>query len=133
MPLAAFVLALAGQAVPAPEPPQWERVNEAQGLSISYAPASVQRDGDRVQLLMRVEMSSPGPGGMSSVVFHSTYDCRSGTATLASSDAYAADGHLLLSTPAEGRDAAPRPIRGTPAAPVFQRVCPQSGASAAHN
>jgi len=106
-PLLLIAAALA-QAAPTAEPaPAWRTIHTVEGAAYALDPASVRREGDKVQARLRASAARPLADGTSAVVAEIELDCAARTATLIRRAAFGADGRLLaaLDVPAGERRA----------------------------
>ena len=118
------LLAMAMQLLPAPALPRWQVVGRNAQAEYAIDPQSVQRQGTRVRVAVRLRFLRPQAGAPALGVMRYVYDCRANTIRSEASDIYDARGRFVgtLQTPANQlRDV---PIGPTsPNAQVRNRLC----------
>lgn len=118
------LLAIALQLLPAPNLPRWQVVGRNAQAEYAIDPQSLQRQGTRVRVAVRLRFSRPQPGAPAMGVMRYLYDCRANTIRSEASDIYDTTGRFVgtLQTPvAQLRDV---PIGPTsPNAQVRNRLC----------
>ena len=118
------LLVMALQLLPAPTLPRWQVVGRNPQAEYAIDPQSVQRQGTRVRVAVRLRFARPQPGAPAFGVMRYLYDCRANTVRSEASDIYDGRGRFIgtLQTPApQLRDV---PIGPTsPNAQVRLRLC----------
>lgn len=96
------LLAMAMQLLPAPGLPRWRAVTRNAQADYAIDPQSVQRQGSRVRVAVRMRFARPQPGAPGQGVTRYVYDCRANTIRSEASDIYDARGRFIgtLQTPA---------------------------------
>ena len=96
------LLAVAVQLLPAPGLPRWRAVGRNAQAEYAIDPQSVQRQGTRVRVSVRLRFLHPPAGAPALGVMRYLYDCRAGTIRSEASDIYDARGRFVgtLQTPA---------------------------------
>lgn len=113
-------------ATPPASCPAWRSLYREGGGEMFVEPASVRRDGDRLEVRVRVLLDQAGNGGVRTYLGTYRYDCRARTATMLRFAAYDAGGGELENAPATGAEAEPqRAAAGTPNAAVLDALCPR--------
>ena len=94
-------LAIALQLLPAPGVPRWRVVARNALAEYAVDPQSVQRQGTRVRVAVRVRFLRPQPGAPALGVTRYLYDCRANTIRSEAADIYDARGRFVgtLQTP----------------------------------
>jgi hypothetical protein len=118
------LLAMAMQLLPAPGLPRWQVVGHNAQAEYAVDPQSVQRQGTRVRVIVRLRFSHPPAGAPALGVMRYLYDCRANTIRSEASDIYDARGRFVgtLQTPAaQLRDVPIGPV--SPNAQVRNYVC----------
>lgn len=97
----AALLAMALQLLPAPTLPRWQVVGHNAQAEYAIDPGSIQREGSRVRVAVRLRFVRPQPGAPAMGVMRYLYDCRARTVRSEASDIYDARGHFVgtLQTP----------------------------------
>jgi hypothetical protein len=97
-----LILAVAMQLLPAPALPRWRMVTRNAQAEYAIDPQSVQRQGTRVRVAVRMRFARPQPGAPALGVVRYVYDCRANTIRSEASDIYNAQGRFVgtLQTPA---------------------------------
>lgn len=97
----AALLAIAMQLLPAPGLPRWQVVGRNAQAEYAIDPASVQRQGTRVRVVVRLRFAHPPAGAPALGVMRYVYDCRANTIRSEASDIYDARGRFVgtLQTP----------------------------------
>ena len=118
------LLAMAMQLLPAPTLPRWQVVGRNAQAEYAIDPQSMQRQGTRIRVAVRLRFLQPQAGAPAMGVMRYVYDCRANTIRSEASDIYDARGRFIgtLQTPANRlRDV---PIGPTsPNAQVRNRLC----------
>lgn len=118
------LLAMAMQLLPAPNLPRWRVVGRNAHAEYAIDPQSVQRQGTRVRVIVRLRYVRPPPGAPAVGVMRYVYDCRRNTIRSEASDIYDGRARFVgtLQTPANQlRDA---PIGPTsPNAQLRNHLC----------
>ncbi len=98
-----ILFALAMQLLPAPALPRWQVVGRNAQAEYAIDPQSVQRQGTRVRVAVRLRFPNPAPGAPAMGVMRYLYDCRANTIRSEASDIYDARGHFVgtLQTPVQ--------------------------------
>jgi len=96
------LLAMAMQLLPAPGLPRWRAVARNAQADYAIDPQSVQRQGSRVRVAVRMRFARPQRGAPGLGVTRYVYDCRANTIRSEASDIYDARGRFVgtLQTPA---------------------------------
>ena len=118
------LLAMAMQLLPAPGLPRWQVVVRNAQAEYAVDPQSVQRQGMRVRVAVRLRFVRPQPGAPAVGVMRYLYDCRARTIRSEASDIYDARGRFVgtLQTPAyQLRDVPIGPA--SPNAQVRNHIC----------
>lgn len=94
---------LALQLLPAAGTLAWEPTAASESGRYAIAPATVRRDGDDVEVLVRMVLERPLPNGISSAVTRYVFHCRDSRATRGEMDFYRGDAFFNseVRTPAE--------------------------------
>jgi hypothetical protein len=97
------LLAMAMQLLPAPGLPRWQVVGRNAQSEYAIDPQSVQRQGTRVRVAVRLRFLHPQPGAPALGVMRYLYDCRANTIRSEASDIYDARGRFVgtLQTPVQ--------------------------------
>ena len=122
--MTAAILALAMQLLPAPGLPRWQVVGRNAQAEYAVDPQSIQRQGARVRVAVRLRFVAPQPGAPAFGVMRYLYDCRANTIRSESSDIYDSRGRFVgtLQTPANQlRDVPIGPV--SPNAQVRNHLC----------
>jgi hypothetical protein len=107
----AMLLALALQALPAPDSVQWEPLTVDQDGRNSIDPASISREGDLARFTLRVDFHDPAShGGVRVAMSLMRMDCRRRTLGIQAADAYGEDGRLIQSRAVEPAEIAYTPL-----------------------
>jgi hypothetical protein len=120
-----LLAALAAQALPAPGSiTGWENLpDDASGHNF-LAPASINRDGDVVRVLVRGVANRVAATGLKSMMMRFRVDCRQRTLGIEAVDGYGADGRLIGSRVAPPATVAMTPVPGLPSlAALVARAC----------
>ena len=121
---AGVLLAMAMQLLPAPGLPRWRSVHRTAQADYAIDPRSVQRQGHRVRVAVRMRFLRPRPGAPALGVTRYVYDCRANTIRSEASDIYDGRARFVgtLQTPANQlRDVAIGPA--SPNAMVRNHLC----------
>lgn len=97
-----LLLVIALQLLPAPALPRWQVVGRNAQAEYAIDPQSVQRQGNRVRVAVRLRFLQPPAGAPALGVMRYVYDCRASTIRSEASDIYDARGRFVgtLQTPA---------------------------------
>lgn len=91
----AVLLALALQLLPGPAMPRWQVVGRNAQVEYAIDPQSLQREGMRVRVAVRLRFLQPPAGAPALGVMRYLYDCRASTIRSEASDIYDARGRFV--------------------------------------
>lgn len=125
MTIALLLAAAAMQSLPAPTLDRWHRVGGDDRGDVAVDPQSIDRSGDEVTALVRIDVVRGTRTGTRVVgVLRYVYNCRASTYRMEAADLYDADGRFIGAPPLspENRTDAPVPP-DTPNATVRDYLC----------
>jgi len=91
----ALALALAAQAPPSPDATQWELVGDDDIATLSIDPARLTRTGDRVNLVLRLDMKTEESDGLRVLLSFGVVDCAARTRTVYRMEGFRMDRSLI--------------------------------------
>jgi hypothetical protein len=118
------LLAMAFQLLPAPAMPRWQVVGRNPQVEYAIDPQSLQREGTRVRVAVRLRYAHPPAGAPAVGVMRYLYDCRASTVRNEATDIYDARGRFVGTLQTRADQVRDVPIGPTsPNAQVRNNVC----------